>query len=311
MMDDVSVLNPLSNQPDIGWIGTGVMGFSMCAHLIKAGYKVVVHNRTHTKAQKLIEMGAKWGGSPGEVAERSQVIFSMIGFPEDVRCVYFGEGGILESVKSGSILIDMTTTEPNLSQSIYEAAQRREVSSLDAPVSGGDVGARSATLSIMIGGDRETLDAVLPILKVFGKSIVYQGPAGAGQHTKMCNQIAIAGTMIGVCESLMYGFKAGLNLETMLLSISGGAAGCWTLHNLAPRILRRNFDPGFLVDHFIKDMGIALKEASRMGISLPGLALVHQLYQAVRAQGHGKSGTQALMLAIENLARTEIHVSES
>jgi 3-hydroxyisobutyrate dehydrogenase len=200
----------------------------------------------------------------------------------------------------------MTTTQPSLSAEIHAAAAAKSACALDAPVSGGDVGARAATLSIMVGGDESAFQAVKPLLELMGTQIVYQGSAGAGQHAKMCNQIVIAGTMIGVCESLLYGYKAGLDLETMLLSIRGGAAACWTLENLAPRILQRNFDPGFFVDHFVKDMGIALEQAERMALKLPGLELVHELYRAVQAQGHGRCGTHALMLGLEHLSNTEI-----
>jgi 3-hydroxyisobutyrate dehydrogenase len=200
----------------------------------------------------------------------------------------------------------MTTTEPSLATQIYQAALERSAFAVDAPVSGGDVGARNGALSIMAGGDREVVEAIKPILETMGKNLVHQGPAGSGQHTKMCNQIVIAGTMIGVCESLLYGFKAGLDLPTMLSSIRGGAAKCWVLDNLAPRILQRDFAPGFFVEHFIKDMGIALKESARMGLFLPGLALAHQLYIAVKAQGHGKLGTQALMLALEQMSGTVV-----
>lgn len=290
----------------IGWIGTGVMGLSMCGHIMKAGYTTTVYNRTKQSALPLIEKGAAWVNSPREVAEASDVVFTMVGFPEDVREVYFGKEGILEGARAGLILVDMTTTEPALSEEIYRAAREQGACAVDAPVSGGDLGARNATLSIMTGGDREVVEAVHPLLEIMGKNCVYQGPAGSGQHTKMCNQIVITGTMIGVCESLIYGFKAGLDLPTMLQSIQGGAARCWTLDNLAPRILERDFAPGFFVDHFIKDMAIALKEAARMSLSLPGLALVNQLYLAVKAQGHGRDGTQALMLALEQMSRTEI-----
>jgi 3-hydroxyisobutyrate dehydrogenase len=230
----------------------------------------------------------------------------MVGFPRDVREVYLGEDGILTGAKPGSIVVDMTTTAPSLSLQIYAEAKSRSVHAVDAPVSGGDVGARDGTLSIMIGGNKHVVEAITPLLEIMGQHIVYQGEAGSGQHAKMCNQIVIAGTMVGVCESLLYGYKAGLDLETMLRSVSSGAAACWTLNNMAPRILQRDFDPGFFVEHFIKDMGIALDEARRMGIALPGLALVNQLYLAVNAQGHGKLGTQALMLALEQLANTMV-----
>ncbi|WP_347841297.1 NAD(P)-dependent oxidoreductase [uncultured Draconibacterium sp.] len=286
----------------IGWIGTGVMGTSMLGHLNSAGYKCTAFSRTKSKAEKLLKSGVNWADSPADVAAVSDVVFTIVGFPKDVHEVYFGEKGILEQAKPAAILVDMTTTEPSLAVEIYKAAKARGANALDAPVSGGDVGAKNATLSIMAGGDKATFDKVLPLLELMGKQIVFQGKAGSGQHTKMCNQITIAGTMIGVCESLLYGHKAGLDLPTMLSSISGGAAGCWTLDNLAPRIVNRNFDPGFFVEHFIKDMGIALKEAEQMELSLPGLALVKQLYLAVQAQGHGKLGTHALMLALERMS---------
>ena len=233
----------------------------------------------------------------------------MVGFPQDVRTVYFGETGILTGARAGMTLIDMTTTDPALSREIAERATAKGLSAIDAPVSGGDVGARSATLSIMVGGDCKAVQAVMPLFELLGKTIVHQGGPGTGQQAKLCNQIVIAGTMIGVCESVLYGYKAGLDLNRMLDSIRGGAAACWTLDHLAPRILQRNFDPGFFVEHFIKDMGLALEESKRMGLGLPGLTLVHQLYQTVQTLGHGRSGTHALMLALEELAK--IHVSES
>lgn len=306
MSGSVKGVPAISAKTRIGWIGTGVMGLSMCGHVMGKGYSTTVYNRSKQKALPLIEKGASWADTPGEVAGKSDVVFTMLGFPKDVREVYFGKDGILAGIRPGGILVDMTTTEPALAKEIYEAAKEKGVFSVDAPVSGGDVGARNAALSIMTGGDSEVLDAVKPLLEAMGKSIIHQGAAGAGQHTKMCNQIVIAGTMIGVCESLIYGCKAGLDLPTMLSSIQGGAAKCWSLDNLAPRVLRRDFAPGFFVEHFIKDMGIALKEAAQMGLFLPGLALVHQLYLAIQAQGHGKDGTQALVLALETMSKSEI-----
>lgn len=290
----------------IGWIGTGVMGFSMCRHLMEKGFAVTVYNRSRSKAEPLIEKGAVWASCPGEVAGLSDIVFTMLGFPEDVREVYMGKNGILSGAKKGSILADMTTTSPSLAMEIYSSAKEKGLYAIDAPVSGGDVGARSGTLSIMVGGDQCVAEALKPLLETMGKKIVYQGPAGSGQHAKMCNQIVIAGTMIGVCESLLYGYKAGLDMKIMLSGISGGAAACWSLDNIAPRILNRNFDPGFFVEHFVKDMGIALDEAKRMKIVLPGLSLVHQLYISVIANGGGKLGTQALMLALEQMSGTQI-----
>ena len=285
----------------LGWIGTGIMGRSMCGHLVAKGYPVTVYSRTRERAAGLVEQGAAWADSPAQVAAAADVVFTMVGFPADVRDVYFGERGVLRSLRSGAVAVDMTTTEPRLAIEIASAAAAKGAAAVDAPVSGGDVGARNATLSIMVGGAPDAVARVTPFFEILGKNIVHQGGPGAGQHTKMCNQIVIAGTMIGVCESLLYGARAGLNLETMLQSIKSGAAGCWTLENLAPRVLKGNFDPGFVVEHFIKDMGIALAEAGRMTLSMPGLALVHQLYVAVQAQGHGRKGTHALMLALEQL----------
>lgn len=292
----------ISKNTKIGWIGTGVMGLSMCGRLMSEGYSAVVYNRTKSKAQALLDKGATWAASPTKVAEQSDVIFTIVGFPKDVEEVYFGEDGILKAIKSGSILVDMTTTKPSLAQKIDQAARKKKSFAIDAPVSGGDVGAKNGTLSIMIGGNQEAVDAIMPLFEIMGKNMIYEGEAGAGQHTKMCNQITIAGTMIGVCESLLYAHKAGLDLEVMLQAISGGAAGCWTLNNLAPRIVKRNFEPGFYVEHFIKDMEIALDEARTMNLSLPGLSLVHQLYKAVQAQGYGRKGTHALSLALEQMS---------
>ncbi len=285
----------------IGWIGTGVMGAPMAAHLLAAGYPLVVHNRTRSKAEALIEAGAHWAQTPAVAADRSDVVVSMVGYPEDVRQVYLGERGVFRAANPAPICIDMTTTAPSLVRELSRKAADRGLQFVDAPVSGGDVGARDATLSIMVGGPSPAVAAVRPLFAILGRDIVHQGPSGSGQHAKMCNQIVIAGTMIGVCESLLYGARAGLDLERMLASIRRGAAGCWTLDHLAPRILARNFEPGFFIDHFVKDMGIALQEAKAMGIVLPGLALVEQLYLAARAQGYGRQGTHALMLALERL----------
>lgn len=279
------------------------MGASMCGHVLAKGYPVVVHTRSKTKAQTLLDHGATWAASPGAVGQQSEIVFTIVGFPHDVREVYFGREGLLPTARGGQVFVDMTTTEPTLAKEIYEAARGKGAAALDAPVSGGDVGARNATLSIMIGGDPPIIEQVMPLFQTMGKRIMHQGGPGAGQHTKMSNQIVIAGTMVGVCESLVYGYKAGLNLEALVDCIRGGAAACWALDNLAPRVIKRDFAPGFFVEHFIKDMGIALAEAERMGIALPGLALVHQLYLAVRAQGHGRAGTQALVLALEDMSK--------
>jgi 3-hydroxyisobutyrate dehydrogenase len=286
----------------VGWIGTGVMGLSMAGHLLKAGFAVTVYSRTKSKAEPLVAQGAKWADSPRAVAAASDVVFSIVGFPSDVRDVLLGPDGALAGSKAGNVLVDMTTSEPLLAVEIAQAAKAKGVSSVDAPVSGGDVGAKNATLSIMVGGEKEVVEALTPCFSAMGKTIVYQGGPGAGQHTKMVNQILIATNMIGVCEALLYGYKAGLDLPTVMQSVGSGAAGSWSLANLGPRIMNNNFDPGFYVEHFIKDMGIALAEARRMGLALPGLALAHQLYVAVKAQGYGRNGTHALELALAELS---------
>jgi 3-hydroxyisobutyrate dehydrogenase len=289
-------------QTRVGWIGTGVMGQSMCGHIVAKGYKATVYSRSKEKAKGLLDKGAAWADTPKAVAEKSDIIFAIVGFPPDVREVFLGKEGALAGCRPGCILVDMTTSEPSLAREIYEAAKAKSVAGVDAPVSGGDVGAKNAALSIMVGGDTDAVEAVKPLFECMGKTIVHQGPAGAGQHTKMVNQILVASSMIGVCEALLYAHKSGLDATTVLQSVTTGAANSWSLQNLGPRIIARNFEPGFFVEHFIKDMGIALKECERMGICLPGLALVHQLYVAVRAQGLGRKGTQALMLALETIS---------
>jgi 3-hydroxyisobutyrate dehydrogenase len=289
----------------VGWIGTGVMGRWMCGHLTAKGYKATVFNRSRDKATPLLDAGAAWADSPRAVAEKSDVVFAIVGFPRDVREVFLGPDGALAGSRAGSVLVDMTTSEPSLAREIHAAAKKKGVSALDAPVSGGDVGAKNAVLSIMVGGDADVFEAVRPLFEGMGKTVVYQGPAGSGQHTKMVNQILIAGTMVGVCEALLYGHKAGLDMNTVLKSVSTGAAGSKALEVLAPRMLKGDFEPGFFVEHFIKDMGIALAEAEHMNLALPGLALVKQLYEAVRAQGYGRKGTQALLLALEHLSNVK------
>lgn len=293
------------DQTQVGWIGTGVMGLSMCSNLISAGYPVNIFSRTESKARTLVDAGAIWCNSPAQVASQSNVVFSIVGFPEDVRAVHLGERGTLSQLGSDSVLIDMTTSRPSLAIEIYHAAKEKGVHAIDAPVSGGDIGAQNGSLSIMIGGDSDAVQAVKPLLEVMGKTIVHQGPAGSGQHTKMVNQTLIATNMIGVCEALLYAHQAGLDLETVMQSVSSGAAGSWSLSNLGPRIIANNFDPGFFVEHFIKDMGIALDEANRMGLSLPGLAMAQQLYYAVQSQGGGRLGTHALHLALSNLSHVD------
>ena len=296
----------MKNLNTIGWIGTGVMGNSMCQHIIKAGYKVYVYTRTKSKAENLIAMGAIWCESPADVAKNSEIVFSIVSTPKDVREVFLSDNGVIKNLKEGGIIVDMTTSSPHLAEEIYQKASERGISSLDAPVSGGDIGAKNGTLSIMVGGDKETFEKVLPLFKLMGKNITYMGKPGNGQHTKMANQIHIATTMIGAVESLIYGYKAGLDLNEMIKAIGSGAAGSWTINNLGPRIIKRDFDPGFFIEHFIKDMGIALEEAKRMKISLPGLSLAYQFYIAAEAMGLGKNGTQALSLVLEKLNNIEI-----
>ncbi len=279
----------------IGFVGTGVMGKSMAGHLLRAGYQVLVFNRTKARAEELIQMGAVWQDTVAELAARSNVIITMVGYPKDVEEVYFGKDGIISHAKSGSYLVDMTTSAPALAKKIYDEALAKELYALDAPVSGGDVGAKEARLAIMVGGDEDVFDALVPIFNFVGKNVILQGKAGAGQHTKMCNQIAIASTMIGVCEAIAYAKTAGLNPETVLKSIESGAAGSFSLTNLAPRMLANNFAPGFYVKHFIKDMTIALASAQEMGLLTPGLELAKSLYDKLAEQGEENSGTQALI----------------
>ncbi len=284
----------MSEKKSIGFIGTGVMGKSMAAHLLKAGHSVNIYTRTREKAEELLSQGAEWKSTVAEVAQASQVVVTMVGYPSDVEEVYFGENGILENAAKGSYVMDMTTSSPRLAEKISSTAKELGLHALDAPVSGGDVGAREARLSIMAGGEKEDFEAVLPIMQLMGQNIVYQGKAGAGQHTKMCNQIAIASGMIGVCEAIIYAEKAGLDPSTVLKSIESGAAGSWSLSNLAPRIIKGNFEPGFYVKHFIKDMKIALKSAEEMGLLTPGLKLAKDLYEELAEMGEENSGTHAL-----------------
>ena len=286
----------------IGWIGTGVMGRYMCEHLMNAGFAATVFSRTKSKAAPLLEAGAEWADSPKAVAAASDIVFGIVGFPRDVREVILGDSGVLAGASAGNVIVDMTTSQPSLAEEIHAAAKAKNVASVDAPVSGGDIGAKNGTLSIMIGGDKDVVDALQPCWDAMGSTVVHQGSAGCGQHTKMVNQTLIATNMIGVCEALLYGHKAGLDLETVMKSVSSGAAGSWSLTNLGPRIIANNFDPGFFVEHFIKDMTIAMEEARRLNLSLPGLALAHQLYLALQAQGGAKLGTHALQQAIALLS---------
>jgi len=289
----------------IGWVGLGVMGAPLCGHLRDAGFEITATTRTPAKADALRARGVHWAASPQEVASRSDVVFTLVGYPREVREVALGERGVLAALRPGGVLVDMTTSTPSQAVEIADAARARGCFAIDAPVSGGDVGAREARLSIMLGGDAAAVEAVLPCLERLGKTLVHQGGPGAGQHTKLVNQTLIAANMVGVCEALLYAQRAGLDLEAVLRSVSSGAAGSWSLSNLAPRMLRGDFAAGFFVEHFVKDMGIALEEAERMGIAMPGLALARQLYVALAAQGHARSGTQALVLALASLSDVE------
>jgi len=285
----------------LGWIGTGVMGRSMCLHLLDKGCQVSVYNRSREKARDLLEKGAAWRESPAEVAARSDIVFTMVGYPADVEEVVLGRKGVLSTLKPGAMVVEMTTSEPALAKRIYERAKEKSVSALDAPVSGGDVGAREARLAIMVGGDRESFEAALPYFQALGQNIAYMGGPGAGQHTKMANQIHIATTMVGVIECLLYAHRAGLDMLQVIEVIGKGAAGSWSLNNYGPRIARGNFDPGFFIKHFVKDMGIALDEARRMKLSLPGLALANQFYLAAVAMGLENMGTHSLYKVFERM----------
>lgn len=280
---------------NIGFIGTGVMGASIVRHLLNAGHDVTIYTRTKSKAAELIAAGAKWAETPAQASKEQDIIFTMVGYPKDVEEVYIGENGIFSAAKQGAIVIDMTTSEPTLAKKLYHEASERGLHSLDAPVSGGDIGAKNGTLSLMVGGDKDVFEKMQPIFELFGHNIIYQGVAGSGQHTKMCNQIAIASGMIGVCESMAYGLKAGLTMDEVLRSITAGAAGSWSLSNLAPRMLKGNLEPGFYIKHIIKDMKIALDEAERMNLQLPGLSLAKSMYDQLLAEGYGDNGTQALI----------------
>lgn len=279
----------------IGFVGTGVMGASMVRHLLNAGHEVHVYNRTKKKADSLIEAGAIWQDSPAEVTKQTNVIITIVGYPTDVEETYFGENGILNAAKSGDVLIDMTTSQPSLAVKIYEAAKEIGVEALDAPVSGGDKGAQNGTLTTMVGGDQMTFDKVKPILDAFSGKVMLQGPAGSGQHTKMANQIMIAGTMIGMTELMAYAKAAGLDIANVIEQVGSGAAGNWSLANYSPRILIDDYSAGFFVKHFIKDLKIALEEADKLDVDLPGTKLAKDLYERLAGKGFADAGTQALI----------------
>ena len=283
----------------IGWIGLGVMGAPMCGHLLAAGYPVSVYTRSRQRAEPLLQAGARWCESPRDIADDTDVIFTMVGTGQEVRDVYFSETGLFGSNIEGKLFVDMGTTAPSLSAEIAAYCDQHDAACIDAPVSGGDVGARAATLSIMAGGRDRDIEKVSGLFACLG-TLRHLGGHGSGQHGKMCNQITVAGSMIGVCEALVYAASAGLDRDRLIAAISTGAAACWALDNLAPRILERDYAPGFMVDHFIKDLGIAVRECELMGLELPGLALARSLYQKVSQLGHGRSGTQALIMALDS-----------
>ncbi|MBC1482935.1 NAD(P)-dependent oxidoreductase [Listeria sp. FSL L7-1485] len=279
----------------IGFVGIGVMGESMASHLLKAGYEVFVYTRTKSKAEALLANGAHWEEEPSQLAAKVDVLISMVGYPKDVEELYLGDNGFLNHLKAGSIAIDMTTSSPSLAREIAEKGKENGIGVLDAPVSGGDIGAKNGTLAIMVGGEETIFQEVKPIFDILGSSIILQGAAGSGQHTKMVNQIAIASNMIGVTEAIIYAETVGLDPARVLTSISGGAAGSWSLTNLIPRVLVEDFSPGFFIKHFIKDMGIAISEAKQMGLELPGLILAEKMYQTLADRGLSEEGTQALI----------------
>ena len=284
-------------QATIGWIGTGVMGVSMAKHLMTAGHPLVIHTRTRARAEPLLAAGAQWAESPLAVAEQAEIVCSMVGYPEDVEVTHLGPQGTLSAAKAPALLIDFTTSSPALAQRIAERGAALGTQAIDAPVSGGDIGARNATLSIMCGGTEAAFQAARPVLDLLGKTVVLQGPAGAGQHTKMVNQLLIAGTMLGMAEALSYAKKAGLNPETVLQSVGGGAAASWSLTNLAPRILKSDFAPGFFIEHFLKDLRIALDEARASGLDLPCATAAERTYRALAEAGYARAGTQAIVHA--------------
>jgi 3-hydroxyisobutyrate dehydrogenase len=274
----------------------------MCGHLLSQGYQTTVTTRSRRRSQALLDAGAAWADTPSEVAASSDLVFSMVGYPQDVRDVILGPAGALAGARTGTVLVDMTTSEPSLAVEIARSSAKGGVHALDAPVSGGDIGARNATLSIMVGGPAEVLGAVRPCFEAMGKTVVHQGGPGTGQHAKMVNQILVATTMVAMAEGLIYAYRVGLDIEKVLAAVSSGAAGSWSLSNLAPRVVAENFAPGFLVDHLVKDLGIALAEAKRARLALPGLALANQLYVALQAQGRGRDGTQTLVHALASLS---------
>jgi len=293
----------MSNTLRVGWIGTGVMGGPMAGHLLAAGHPVTVYNRSKDKTDALVAKGATYAATPAEVTKNSDVIFTIVGFPSDVRETYLGKNGIVPVLQKGQIIVDMTTSQPSLAKEIAAAAIEKGGFSLDAPVSGGQAGAEGAKLTIMVGGDAAAYEKVLPMFQKLGKSVTRLGEAGCGQHCKLVNQILIAGHMLALAESLTYAKNCGIDAKVALEAVSAGAAGSWALSNLGPRILKDDYAAGFYVDHFVKDLGIALDEAKEMKLALPMVALAEQMYIALQAQGHGRLGTQAITKVYEAIRK--------
>lgn len=289
--------------PAVGWIGTGVMGAHMAMHVLKSGKarSLTVYNRTASKAQRLVDAGAALKSTPAEVGAECDIIFTMVGYPSDVRSVIASETGVLSTLRKGGIVVDLTTSEPGLAAELAALASKSGKYVVDAPVTGGDIGAQKGTLSVMVGGDKSAVDTVLPLIETFASTVNHFGAAGLGQHCKMANQITIACSMLGMCEGLMYAHAAGLDLDTYIAAIRGGGAGSFSIESYAPRILKNDMEPGFYVEHFVKDLGIAINACREMGVSLPGLALAQQLYVSLCAHGDGKMGTQALIITLERL----------
>lgn len=286
----------------VGWIGTGIMGSAICGRLLDAGFPLTITSRSRGRAEHLLAKGASWAGTPAGVGAASDVAFTCVGYPRDVREVVLGTEGVLAGLRPGAVFADMTTSEPALAEEIATMAAARGIEALDVPVSGGDVGAREGRLTVMVGGAVAAVERLEPVWRVIAARVVHCGPPGSGQHTKMANQVAIASTTIGMCEALLYASRAGLDLSTTLEAIGPGAAGSWSLQNLAPRVLQGDFAPGFLVEHFLKDLGIVLAECRRMDLVLPGVALAEQLYRSAQDMGHGRSGTQSLIIALARLS---------
>ena len=304
-IDKQGIDRPANDKPAIGWIGTGVMGAFMAGHLLDAGYRLFVHNRTKAKADPLVAKGAVWCESPRRVGQMCDIVFSIVGMPNDVESVLMGENGAIQGIREGGILCDMTTSSPSLATSMAEAAKARGVTVLDAPVTGGDVGAKNATLSIFVGGEKDKYETVKPLLELMGQKIMHCGKAGMGQQAKMANQAAVAGVMFSVCESLVYALKAGLDVRQWHHLVSTGAAGSIAMQNFGPRIMDGDFKPGFFIEHFVKDLGLVLDECRRMNLVLPGVALADQLYRSMTIRGQGKKGTQALIEALSELSGFE------